>query len=169
MPLGIQSHNGAVSDWLLALGTAACEHILKVLLAIDLSIAFVEGTICQRFLAGAIADKATLVPAGSKGTNGTLHDGLTAAGTSARVALDEAFAADWFTILYIECGVVYLLVAMAAQKMLRMPGLAQGSDDALGDRLIALVANVVLLFGHTKFVFFFVVLFLCLRLLLVYL
>lgn len=95
------------------------------------------------------------MPAGSKGTNGTLHDGLTAAGTSARVALDEAFAADWFTILYIECGVVYLRIAMAAQKMLRMPGLAQGSDDALGDRLIALVANVVLLFGHTKFVFFF--------------
>lgn len=94
------------------------------------------------------------MPAGSKGTNGTLHDGLTAAGTSARVALDEAFAADWFTILYIECGVIYLLIAMAAQKMLRMPGLAQGSDDALGDRLIALVANVVLLFGHTKFVFF---------------
>lgn len=159
MPLGIQCHNGAISDWLLALGTAACEHILKVLLAIDLTIAFVEWTICQGLLAGAITDKATLVPVASKGTNGSLQDGFTAAGTGARVALDKAFAADWFTFLYIECGVLYLLIAMAAQKMLRMPGLAQGSDDALGDRLIAFVANVVLLFGHTFFFIFF--LFLC--------
>lgn len=95
------------------------------------------------------------MPVASKGTNGSLQDGFTAAGTGARVALDKAFAADWFTFLYIECGVLYLLIAMAAQKMLRMPGLAQGSDDALGDRLIAFVANVVLLFGHTFFLFSF--------------
>lgn len=94
------------------------------------------------------------MPVGSKGTDGTLQDGLTAAGAGAGVALHKAFATHWFTILNVESGILYLVIAMAAQKVLRMPGLAKSSDDALGDRLIALVANVILLVRHTSFLFF---------------
>lgn len=145
MPLGIKSHNGAISYWFLALGTAACEHILEVLLAIDLTVTLVEWTICKGFLAGTITDKAIFMPVGAKGTDGTLQDGLTAAGAVAGVALHKAFATHWFTILNIKSGILYLVIAMTAQKVLWMPGLAKSSDDPLGDRLIALVANVILL------------------------
>lgn len=148
MPFGIQSDNGAIGDRFLALGATASEHILEILLAVDLAVALVERTIRQRFLAGTITDKAGLVPIGAQGTDGTLQNGLFAAGTGACVALHETFAANRFTILDIKGRVLDLLLAMAAQEMLRMPGLAKGSDYALGDGLIALVAYVVLLLAH---------------------
>lgn len=88
------------------------------------------------------------MPVGAKGQDGTLQDGLLAAGTGACVALLEAFAADRFAIMYVKGRIRDLLIAMEAQEMLRMPGFAKGSDNALGDGLLALVAYVVLLLAH---------------------
>lgn len=91
------------------------------------------------------------MPVGAKGTDGTLQNGLLAAGTGACVALHEAFGADRFAILNVKGRILDLLFTMAAQEMLRMPGLAKGSDNALGDGLIALVAYVVLLLAHFSY------------------
>lgn len=149
MPFGIHGDNGAVCDGLLAFGTAHCEHIFVVLLAVGLAVALIERAIRQWLLASAVAHKAALVPILAHSANGALQDGLLAGGASARIAFNKAIAAHGLTILNIECGVFDLLVAVAAQEMLRMPSLAQRGDYAFCDRLIALVADdALLLLAH---------------------
>lgn len=45
MPFGIEGDNGTIGYGLLALGTTASEHVLEILLAIDLAFALIEGAI----------------------------------------------------------------------------------------------------------------------------
>lgn len=144
MPFGVHGNDGAICDWLLAFGTAYGKHILVVLLAIGLAVPLIEWAIRQGLLAGAIAHKTALVPIFAHSAYGALQDGLLAGGTGARIAFDKAIAAHGLTVLYIKGGILDLFVAMAAQEMLRMPGLAQSRYNALCDRLIALVANDIL-------------------------
>lgn len=144
MPLDVHGNDGAVGDRLLALGAPGGEHILIVLLAVGLSIALVERLIGQGLLASSAAAEASFVPALAHGADGPLKDRLLASGTGVGVALHEALGAHRLPVLDVEGGVLDLLLAVAAEEVFRMPGLAKGGDHPLGDGLIALVAHNVL-------------------------
>ena len=81
------------------------------------------------------------MPGLAEGFDGALCYGLLAAEAGARVVLDEAPGANGLAGLYIEGGLLDGHVAVLAGEVLRVPGLAQGGDDALCDDLVAFVTN----------------------------
>lgn len=61
--------------------------------------------------------------------------------TDARVVRHEAGGADGLTLIDVEGGLGDGTLAVLADEVLRMPGLAQSSNDAQLDDLIALVTD----------------------------
>lgn len=141
MPLHVHGNDGTVGDGLVALGAPGGEELLVVLTAVDLAVALIEREAGQRLLAGAFAAEAILVPGHAPGGDGSLEDWLLAAGAGVSVALLVALGAHRLAVLDVKGGIVDLLLAVAAQEVLRMPGLAQRGDHALGDGPLALVAH----------------------------
>lgn len=70
-----------------------------------------------------------------------LQNGLLAAEAGARVVPYETVGAHGLPVLYVEGGLRDRLIAVLAGEVLRVPGLAQGRDDALLYDLIALVTD----------------------------
>lgn len=70
-----------------------------------------------------------------------LENGLFAAKAGARVVLHEAIGADGLPALYVKGGLRDGALAVLAGEVLRVPGLAQGGDDALLYDLIAFVTD----------------------------
>lgn len=70
-----------------------------------------------------------------------LQNGLLAAEAGARVVPHETVGAHGLPVLYVEGGLRDGPLAVLAGEVLRVPGLAQGRDDALLYDLIALVTD----------------------------
>lgn len=150
MPFGIQGHNGIVNDGFGAGGAAGSIQLLKVVFAVGTTLPLIEGGTHQTLLARTVAAEAVLVPVLTQSLNGALQDGPFAGLAGHRIVGDEAVAADRLPLLDVEGVLLNGLLAVLAGKVLRMPGLAHGGDDAVRDHLVAFVTHRVrlLLFAN---------------------
>lgn len=141
MPLGVEGHDRVLRNGSFAIAAAGGEHMLEVCPAVGKPIVLVEGGARQLLHAGSAAQETFLMPRLTHGLDGALQNGTFAAVTDARVVRHEAGGADGLTLIDVEGGLGDGTLAVLADEVLRMPGLAQSGNDAQLDDLIALVTD----------------------------